>query len=374
MILGIAEDYTNVEVLDKELTSIPQSGLYINGGSHPLITINNLLQFLPNLDMIFNDWNIAKNYNIYSESRNIDDIVMYDNKLYQSLIANVGKQPDIEATYWIETNVNSLRLKSFIFNVIDKVISDLKLTKSLVNNQYIYEVGEDTITLPNDYAGWVFEPKGSDYTSIRINEISFQKESITPVNLYVINQGVLVTTLQITPSNGIVEFKKLDYTFKGKGRWIFAIDSTDVKVNNYNIDPLKYKGFVAYTASGIGVTPNGAQYSYNTSGNGLGFNISVFLDSSSYILNNLSDFGSFIKATFEYMAFQMFLYNSNNQINSSQRTIANIDLLSAEVMNTKADTSVTRYLREKSIALKKVSKTFDSSVTSSDYSAKIGTF
>ena len=74
------------------------------------------------------------------------------------------------------------------------------------------------------------------------------------------------------------------------------------------------------------------------------------------------------------MAFQMFLYNSNNQINSSQRTIANIDLLSAEVMNTKADTSVTRYLREKSIALKKVSKTFDSSVTSSDYSAKIGTF
>lgn len=374
MILGIAEEYSSVETLDAELTSVPQSGLFVNSGTHPLITINNLLLFLPSLDIVFNVWDIARNYTIYGESRNIGDIVTYNNKLYQSLKIGVGKQPDVETTYWLETNINSLRLKSFIYNVMDSVISDLKLTKSVINNQYLYEVGESTITLPNNYAGWVFEPKGSDYSSIRINEISFQKESTTPVNLYVINQGVLVTTLQITPSNGIVEFKRLDYTFSGKGRWIFAIDSTDVKTNSYNIDPLKYKGFVAYTASGIGATPQGAKYSYGTTGNGLGFNLSVFLDSSSYILNNIGEFGSFVRATFEYMAFKMFLYNSNNQINSTQRSISNIDLLSAEVMNTKAETSVTKYLREKNIALKKLSKTFDNSTITSDYSVKIGTF
>ncbi|NQV77087.1 MAG: hypothetical protein HQ490_01880 [Lutibacter sp.] len=372
MILGIAEDFTSSIELDSQLKDVPTSGLHLNSGVHPSITVNNLLHFLPNLDLTYTAWGIGTTYGVYTDSRKVSDIVSYDSKLYQSIKSGVGQQPDTATTYWLETNEESLRLKSFVLRVKDKVYSDLRLTKRLVNNQYIYEVGEETITLPNDYSAWIFEPRGSDYTSIRINEISFQKASTTPVNLYIINQGVLIDTKQITPVNGIVSFERLDYTFKGKGKWIFAIDSTSVLTNNYTIDPLRYKGFVAYTASGIGATAQAAVYSDNVTGNGLGFNVSVFLDSSDYILNNINEFGNYIRATFEYMSLQMFLHNSNNQINSIQRITTNLDLLTSEVMNNKADTSVTRYLREKNIAIKQIQKTFDNEIGFNDYSVKIG--
>jgi len=373
MILGIAEDFTSNVHLDTQLKDVPSSGLFLNSGVHPSITVNNLLHFLPNLDINVTAWNLASTYGVFSDSRNISDVVSYNSKLYQSIKStNLNQQPDTATTYWIETNEDSLRLKSFIFKVKDKVYSDLRLTKRLVENEYLYEIGESTITLPDDYAAWIFESKGSDYTSFRINEISFQKKSSTPVNLYVINQGVLIDTKIITPNNGTVSFSRLDYSFSGKGRWIFAIDSTTVESNTYSIDPLKYSGFVAYTASGVGISPETATYTNKTTGNGLGFNISAYLDSSSYILNNINEFGNYIRATFEYMVFQMFLYNSNSQINSEQR-IMNKDLLTTEIMRLDANTVVSRYIKEKKIALNSLEKTFDRNIGVKDFKIKVGT-
>jgi len=359
MILGIAEDFSSNITLDTELKDIPTSGMYLNSGVHPSITLDNLLHFLPILDIIPSGWNINTTYDIFSDSRNRKDLVTKDNKIYQSIKAGIGQDPSTETEYWLETNLESLRLKNFIQKVKDRVYSDLRLTKRLVNNQKLYEVGKSTITLPNDYAAWIFEPKGSDYTSIRINEISFQKKSVTPINLYIINQGVLIDTKVITPENGIIKFNRLDYTFKGEGKWIFAIDSTDVESNNYTIDPLKYNGFVAYTATGTGASPESAEYSYKTTGNGLGFNISVFLDSDTYIDNTFSEFANYIRATFEYMVFQMFLHNPNNRDNIQKRIQMNNDLLIAEVKNDKADTIVKHYLDEKKETIKLMKRSFD---------------
>ena len=175
MILGIAEDFSSDIVLDSELKDIPTSGLYLNSGVHPSVTVENLLHFLPFLTITPTAWNAATDYTVYADSRNRTDLVTYESKIYQSIKAGVGQQPDTSSTYWLETNLESLRLKNFVQKVKDKVYADLRLTRRLVNNQYLYEVGKNTITLPSDYAAWVFEPKGSDYTSIRINEISFQK-------------------------------------------------------------------------------------------------------------------------------------------------------------------------------------------------------
>ncbi len=359
MILGIAEDFSSDITLDTELKDIPTSGMYLNSGVHPSITLENLLSFLPSLDIVPTDWNVGTTYGVFNTTRDRKDLVTYESKIYQSIQGGVGNQPDITPLFWLETNLESLRLKSFIQKVKDKVYSDLRLTKRLVNNQKIYEVGRNTITLPNDYAAWIFEPKGSDYTSIRINQISFQKKSTTPVNLYIINQGVLIDTKIITPSNGIVEFKDLDYTFKGEGQWIFAIDSTEVETNNYSVDALKYNGFVAYTANGTGATPEDADYSYNTTGNGLGFNITAFLDSSTYIDSTFIEFSNYIRATFEYMVFQMFLHNSNNRNNVQQRIQMNSELLMAEVKNDKADTVVKRYNEERKETIKLMRRSFD---------------
>ena len=357
MVLGISEDFTSNETLDSQLKS-STSGLYLNSGVHPSITVDNLLNFLPILDSVTEAWDNGKTYGLYS--RNKDDLVVYSSKIYQSIKAtNLNQNPSTETAYWLETNLASLRLKSLVQRVKDKVYADLNLTRRLVNNQAIYEVGEDVKTLPNDYAAWVFEPKGSDYVSFRINQISFQEESTTPVNLYVINQGVLVDTLTITPSNGIVEFKDSGYVFSGKGKWIFAIDSTDVLVGNGFVDPLKYDGFVVYTASGIGASPQGAEYSYGTSGNGLGFNITTYLDSAIYIDNNVNEFANFIRATFEYVVFEMYLHNPNNMSNLNARIQMDKEILIQELKNIKANTIARRYESQKTRAINQLQKTFD---------------
>lgn len=364
MVLGIAEDFTTNVSLDAELQAVPVNGLYLNSGVHPCITLENLLAFLPYLSINISEWNEETTYGRYSQTRNRADLVLYDDVLYQSIaVNNTNHVPDEDdSEYWMETNLNSLRLKSFIQRVQDKVYADLNLTRRLVNNQYLYEVGRTQVSLPNNYAAWVFEAKGSDYVTFRINQISLQSSTGGPVNLYVINQGNLIETIPINPSPA-VSFQDVNYTFSGPGQWIFAIDSTAVFVSGKTIDPQKYNGFVVYTATGIGDEPETAAYSYSTSGNGLGFNITVYLDASRYIENNVNEFGNFIRACFEYMVFQMFLHNPNNVSNRQQRIQMNDELLELELKNLNGDTVALRYMQEKRKAIKQLQRTFDTQLS-----------
>ena len=366
MVLGISEDYTSKVTFDKELTSIPSSGLYINSGVHPSITNENLLEFLPNTEFVFTAWSNLTAYGVYSVTRNKKDIVTYENKIYQSIKEGTNQTPSANSEYWLETNIESLRLKNFIDKVKDKVYSDLSLDKRLINNQYLYEDGDQLTNLQGDYAGWVIEPKGSDYVSFRINQISIQKDGTTPVNLYVINQRTLLDTITITPKNGELNFVNTDIVLSGKGAFKLVIDSTSVYNGNATIDPLKFDGFVAYTTTGIGDAPETAKYVYNTFGNGIGLNITAYLDSKVYIDNNLSNFGSFIRATFEYMVFQMFAHNSNARSNRAQRIAIQDNMLMAELKDYNADTVVRRYVNERSKAIKMLEKTFDTQLKSKD--------
>jgi len=365
---GFTEDFSSQVTLDAELMALPDSGLYLNSGVHPSITINNLLSFLSFEDFTFVNWNNATTYGVYTTTRSRSNIVHHEGKYWQSLLPNnINKNPDDEPTYWLETNLDSLKLKNFIFKVENKVYSDLRLTKRLINNQYIYDVAGDTeVLLPNDYSAWVFEPKGSDYATITINQISIQKSGTTPLNLYVINQGVLVDTLEITPSDGIVDFKNLGYSFRGQGKWIFAIDSTEVFLKYGFIDPLQYDGFVCYTATGIGNDPETATYSYGVSGNGIGFNVSVSLDSQVYIDNNMALLGNFVRATFELMTLEMFLYNSENRGNRSQQIQLDKDNLIAETKSLDMNTVARRYTSELANAKRVIAKTFDTQLSNND--------
>lgn len=374
MILGIAEDFSSNITLDTELKDIPSSGMYLNMGVHPSVTVENLLHFLPKLDIVPTDWNVGTTYEVYTATRNRKDLVTKDSVIYQSIQGGVGNDPVSSPLFWLPTNLESLRLKNFVQKVKDKVHADLRLTRRLINNQKLYEVGLNTVTLPNDFAAWVFEPKGSDYTTFRLNEVSLQKKSVTPVNLYVVNQGVLIDTLPITPSNGIVDFKTLDYVFSGEGRWIFAIDSTEVESNSYTLDPLKYNGFVAYTATGTGSTPEGAEYDFGSTGNGLGFNITAYLDSETYIDNTFIEFANYIRATFVFMTFEMFLHNSSNRSNIPTRIQMDKEMLIAEVKNLRGDTAVRRYHDEKQETIKLMKRSFDTQIGFNRYQVKTSTF
>jgi hypothetical protein len=370
MILGIAEDLTSTVELDSELTNIPDSGMYLNSGVHPSITVNNLLAFLPNLDFTFDAWSSGTTYSKFDTSRNRGDLVLYNTKVYQSILGtNLNQQPDISPTYWVETNIESLRVKTFIQKVKDKVYSELKLTRRLIDNQYLYSsdtTSTTTITLPNDYAGWVFEPKGSDYVSFRINEASLRAMVAVPTNLYVVNQGSLVTTIVLNPNNGVLAFEAVNYSFSGKGKWLFVIDSQDVKANGSTVDMLNYEGFVAYTASGIGASPQAATYTYGTTDNGLGFNITAYLDSSQYIDNNLVEYANYVKATFELMALEMFLHNSNNRSNLSERHQLDREMLIAETKELNAHSVIFKQREEKKRAIKQLEKTLDRNINDND--------
>lgn len=360
MILGFSEDFTSNVVLDSDLVGVPSSGIYLNMGTHPSITIGNLLDFLPKLDFTFTAWNAGTTYGVFLTTRNRSDIVTYDSKVYQSIQGtNLNQNPSSETDYWLETNIESLRLKLFVEKVKDRVYSDLSLKKRLVNNQYLYENGKIATTLTNDYAAWVIEPKGSDYISFRINEISIQKDGTTPVDVYIINQNTLLETVQIAPNNGQLSFVATDITLSGKGDFKIAIDSQEVYVGNATIDPLKFNGFVAYTANGTGASPATATYTYNTFGFGVGINISAYMDGTKYIDNNLVDMANYVRATFELMTFEMYLYNSNNRSNRAQRIQLNDEMLIAEVKNMNAETMVRRYHRERKRVVEVMQRTFD---------------
>ena len=142
MILGISEDFSLKEsiVLDSQLKGVPSSGLFLNAGVHPSITVGNLLHFLPKIVFNFTAWDGSTSYGVFLTSRNRGDIVTKNSKVWESIKAGDNHDPEeVDSIYWVETNIESLRLKIFIESVKDKVFADLSLTKRLVTNQYIYE-------------------------------------------------------------------------------------------------------------------------------------------------------------------------------------------------------------------------------------------
>lgn len=380
MILTIAEDFTNTVTLDSELTSLPDGGMYLNSGVHPSITVNNLLAFLPNIDFTFSVFLIGTTYGKYIDSRKVTDIVTDGGKIYQSIAAaNLGNTPATSPDEWLETNIDSLRIKSFVLRSEDNAKAKINLTQRLIDSQYLYnlvEVNEQPTTtpLPNDFAAWVFEPKGSDYVRFEINQSALQALTATPQSLFVINQGQLVTTLTLNPNlEGRLEFEDLNYVFGGKGKWIFAIASQDVLTDGSIIDPLKYEGFIAYTATGIGATAEDAVYTYGISNNGLNFNITSFFDSSVYLESNLKYFASYLQAAWELDVLNMFLTNSNTKANRDQRTQLDKAMLIAETKELKAASVIRKFEKERKQAIAHLERTLDREINDNDFEIEITT-
>lgn len=365
MVLGFSEDFTSEVVLDSQLRQVPDSGLYYNSGLHPSITVQNLLAHLPKVPFTFLPWNAATEYDVFFDTLNKSNIVTHDSKVYECIQKGTNQNPSTaNSQYWVGTNIESLRIKVFIKSVMNRVNSDLGLTRRLVNNQYIYDSGEgQTRTPPNDYAAIVLEPKGSDYVDFRINEVSLRKAGTTPVNMYVINEGLLKETIQLTPDEGRNTFSAQNIVLSGKGRFYLAIDSTDVIASHATIDPFKFKGFVAYLASGIGAAPETADYSEHTYSIGLGINISAYLNPLKFIDNTITEMAPFIRATFEYMAFETFLANPNIKSNREERGIPDQAILMAELKSFDGDTVVRRYVNQKKQAMKLVSRVFDNELS-----------
>ncbi|SHF18535.1 hypothetical protein [Chryseobacterium vrystaatense] len=366
MELGFVEDFTTDVVLDKELKLNSKTGIILNSGVHPSLTLDNLLQFLPIPEFKIESYNNTQIYNRFSESQDRKDIVSFNGEVYECLVNNLSGEDPEDNMFWLKTNKESLILKSFSQKVKDKVISDLKLSKRLINSQYLYDLSQNELMLSGDYSAFVFESKGSDYIKFTIHEIALQALTTDPISLYILNQGKLIQTITIHPKNGKLEFEKISYSFSGPGKWMFAIDSQRILSNSNWIDSLKYDGFICYTATGTGLDPENCEWSYNSTGNGLGFNISVSLESDKYIEQNLLNFTEHIRNTFELMALQSFLYNSNNRSNRNTNMQMDKELLMYETKELQANTVAKRYHASLKEAKRIINKTFDTQLGDND--------
>jgi len=292
-------------------------------------------------------------------------VVTYQSKIYRSLSdTNLNKIPGAvgSSAYWLETTLPSLKVKSFIWSVEDNVTSALSLNRKLIENQYIYNLGSKVTALSNDWSGWAFEPKGSDYVKIRINQMSLQANTTSDVNLYVINQWVLKTTLVLHPNNGLLEFESVPYTISGKGTFYFVFASQEVLCNGAYNDPLRYDGFICYPVNGIGAVAKDAVYSENSNSNGLNFNVSAFLDSAVYLDNNKVDFAKFYQSQFELDFMKLATTNANTESNREQRNLNNdrtLSLLATEALNNELNTVARNYMHQKKVAIEAINKTFD---------------
>lgn len=378
MILTIAEDFTSAVALDTELTSVPDGGMYLNSGVHPSITVNNLLSFLPDLTLTPAAFAGGTIYGKYTDSRIFTDIVTDVGIIYQSLTAsNTGNTPASSPTNWLPTTLDALRIKSFVLRSQDHAMAKINLTRRLVDSQFLYNIVEveespQVTLLPNDFAAWVFEPRGSDYVKFRINQVALQATTAVAQNLYVINQGVLITTLTLNPNlEGRLVFEDLNYEFTGKGKFFFAIDSQNVLTNGAVIDPLNYDGFVAYTATGIGATAEGADYNIGVSNNGLSFNITTYFDSTVYTDNNLQEFANYLQAAWELDVLNMFLSNSHNRSNKNERIQLDKQNLLIETKDLKAFTVANKFTREKKQAIRQLEKTLDREINSENQGFEI---
>ena len=321
MILTFAEDFTSDVVLDTALTAAPESGLYFNRGVHPLVNVDNLLNLLPAQAYTFAAYAGGTTYGKFETTQLRTDIVTHASVVYESILAaNVGNEPP-NATYWQATNIESLRIKAFAKMSQDNMLSALNLNRQLVDSQYVYNVGEDDVTPGGDYIGWAIEPKGSDYVKIVINQIALQATTTDEITMTVVNQGVVIDTIALTPVDGVLQFEDIAYTITGKGRFLFVIPAQEVRSQSAFNDPLKYQGFVMYPVSGEGAAPESATYGAISTGNGLNFNISAYLDSTQYTTDNLINYAKLLQAQFELDFLRMGTTNANVQSNRNERNL-----------------------------------------------------
>jgi hypothetical protein len=343
------------------------TGEYWNQGVHPLINIANLLAFLPYEDFTISDYQAGATYGKFTDDYLVSNLVNENDIIYQSLgDGNIGNTPSSSPSQWLVTNLESVRLKLFLKSIEGNMKKALSLSRRILESQYIYHVGENNKrVLPNDFASWVIEPKGSDYVTIRINELAIQTTAVqgTIVPVYIINQGVLIDTINLTSQGGRLVFESVNKTVSGKGQFRFVFAAQEVLSDAAYNDPLKYDSFVAYPEVGIGTTAETASYSISANGNGLNFNITTYLDSTKYIENNMIDLCDMLVSQFEYDVLRMFLTNANNSSEGRERNITNDErtmrLLGAETLDTQTFTVAQKYKAKLKETKEVINKTLD---------------
>lgn len=366
-ILTFYKDYSNSIELDSLLMGVPDSDAFWNTGTSPIVTIKNILTYLPVEDIVADAYAAGTTYAI-------GDICTSNAIMYESILgSNIGNTPASSPTYWVVTNSDSQKIKVFLNQVKTNAKTALKLDRKLIENQYIYHIAKSDVTPNADYIGWGFEHKNSDYVSIRINKLAFQANTDQEITFSLVNNGAVVNTIAITPDNGRFVFSDVNLTMSGFGVFYLVTDAISIKTNGEVNDPLKYRGLVCYPVEAVGGTIATADYQKSMSGNGMGFNVSAYVDTSSFIVANEIDFVEVYKWQLAYDLVQLMLFNPQTNSSREERNMTefNRDLMIMEAKDNKLNTITTNYNKALKQAKEAIAKSLDNVLKFQDTDIKV---
>lgn len=192
-LIGWEQNYDTSDLKISDALTVSESGLYFQQ-IHPLLTLQNMSCIAPDFkNMTFEEYNAEK---AYSKG----NIVKYNELLYKALQNSVGKQPDIESEYWVETNPFSEWLESKTKASIQKAIlryCNEKIAqgtyKTLCENRTLFDgTGRlvDVVKNKKNLVGFEIVPVRAKGVTTKINKIGLQFTEPGEYTLYLMHSSM----------------------------------------------------------------------------------------------------------------------------------------------------------------------------------------
>jgi hypothetical protein len=194
-LIGFKQHYnTAYDRYDSNVSSA-LSGIYIDGTTHSLFTVENIAACAENFsktDVVSYDSAVT-----YQKG----DVVKSVNIIYESLVdTNINHTPASSSSYWVVTNLMSAYLRRLLngscLNLFNSVFAHRKLyeiSKTLLSDVSLYEgVGNlaKKVTKLSRFVGYRINPTYPD-TVINISHIGFQFDTVDDdFNLYVYHSSL----------------------------------------------------------------------------------------------------------------------------------------------------------------------------------------
>lgn len=192
-LIGWEQNYDTSDLKISDALTVSESGLYFQQ-IHPLLTLQNMSCIAPDFkNMTFEEYNAEK---AYSKG----NIVKYNELLYKALQNSVGKQPDVESEYWVETNPFSEWLESKTKASIQKAITrycNEKIAqgtyKTLCENRTLFDgTGRlvDVVKNRKNLVGFEIVPVRAKGVTTKINKIGLQFTEPGEYTLYLMHSSM----------------------------------------------------------------------------------------------------------------------------------------------------------------------------------------
>jgi hypothetical protein len=312
------DNYTSV--LDSSLVGNSNSGKYYNSGVNPLITLRNVLAFMPLAsEWVISAWSALATYSKGS-------LVTSNSKYYVSLINTNLNHAVTSTAHWLETTLESVWIKNKLYGLFETVLSKSILANKLFDHVKLYNITDnsDLIVNAGKYVGFEIRPTSSEHLKIIINRIAGQFSEDENPTLYLYNQNTLVTSFEITTIAKQFQFTDItDVSISGEGRWFLFYNQDDLTGQAYNwpLHSTKYVDILPFEVPNTTTDFVNTVNSYGINSYGLGIDFSVFADLTPFILTNAQMFAECIHLQWQYDVFEMFLMNPDVKINMNQRNI-----------------------------------------------------